>query len=388
MSQQTFTASPPDASQFPVTFNLAGQWRPGIRTIEVDNATALTLTVVADGAVIRTVPPYVPRFNVNTGGGWQTIQIKSNGAAIQTTDTLTIIVYDQLVVPPLLPSFGPAAWGGGAIPNSLVPVAPGDAFAAWQVQQIIDLLTGVMTGQAVTLHNGLVTIAGNITATNSFALDVRDASLGSKAIRCVNNELRVYDAADNTVLIFLDDAGRFTINGGSAASLVIADRSTGLSDYFALYVQSKILRFFSGVNGDRATLDEAGNFATVARISSPTTGASGKPLLNTVPIRSGSFQQTACAVVQAQTMFTITGLPSSAVLGLFSFRVPSGSSVLLVASDTSANFNRCAEMVQGTTTYEQQAWVPITTAGQIEMNWLAVQSVSVTVTFIGYVETS
>ena len=305
MSQQTFTASPPAVSQFPITFNLAGQWRPGIRTIEVDNATALTLTVVADGAVIRTVPPYVPRFNVNTGGGWQTIQVKSNGAAIQTTDTLTIIVYDQLVVPPLLPSFGPAAWGGGAIPNSLVTVAPGDSFAAWQVQQIIDLLTGVMTGQPVTLADGLT--ADGIVSTANNVLDdgVGDVSIiGQQIINTINFPgLKIERGNSTNQAIEIVGSGGGTTHGDFEVGATNDTHPWG-TGFFVFDVRT----------GNRVFLvDASDNLNVDHRLSASATGASGAPLLNFVPIRTVTSSVFSGNGSKALTNFTQTTVPTSAV---------------------------------------------------------------------------
>lgn len=306
VSQQTFTASPPAASQFPISFNLAGQWRPGIRTIEVDNATALTMTVVADGAVIRTVPPYVPRFNVNTGGGWQDIQIKSNGAAIQATDTLTIIVYDQLVVPPLLPSFGPAAWGGGAVPNSLVAVNPGDGFAAWQVQQLIDLLTGVMTGQEVTIGNTIAT-AMRVILLGGGLVELDDALAGKKFVRCSADEFQILNAAGTAALLRMDDAGNILTNLtlGNQKDLILEDSATGKK---FLVCASNELQIYAA---DGATL--LWHLTDAGRMIVPMTGVSGQPLLNVTYLNPSAVTNLSGTGPVSNVNLTVTGLPASAV---------------------------------------------------------------------------
>ena len=154
--QNIIAVAPPTTTTFPIQFSPDGSWQSGVRTVEVDNGSALTLSVYADGQLIRTVGPYISRFNLNTAAGWQQIRITANDATIQATDSVTIVFYDQAVTPPLLPAFGVSSWGAGAIPNALVAVNPGDQIMAWQVQQLVNLLTGVMTGQQLKLANELV----------------------------------------------------------------------------------------------------------------------------------------------------------------------------------------------------------------------------------------
>ncbi len=151
----------------PVNFNTQGQFR--ILSIQVDNGTAASLQLGENtGGVFQTIPAYQSR--VYTGINWGGYQlINAFGTTIQATDILNVIASDQVNTYNQASSYGPAAWGGGATPNSLVPVLGGQQFLAWQVQQLIDLLTGVMTNQDVVLARklrvlGIINAPGGIQA--------------------------------------------------------------------------------------------------------------------------------------------------------------------------------------------------------------------------------
>lgn len=148
MAQIIRVLNPPVASQFPITINR--ETIAGIASVEVDNGSALGLVVTADGATIQAIAPYVARFAVNTSNLWATIVVDiDHTATIQPTDLINIICYDTAVVPPLLPSFGPSAWGGGSDPASLTRINPGDQFLAWQVNQFFDALEGTISIGAI-----------------------------------------------------------------------------------------------------------------------------------------------------------------------------------------------------------------------------------------------
>ena len=172
MAQVNRVYQPPAASQTFLTIT-PSELPNGCRTIEVDNGSGLSVLVYCDGALTRVVSPYIARIIVNTGGSWGTIQFVTTGTPV-STDILNIVAFDTIVVPTSLPSFGPFSWGGGSVPNHLVPVVPGDQFLAWQVDQFINLLTGVMTGQSIFIGGG-----GNYPANGTFVDIEQDAGIGT-----------------------------------------------------------------------------------------------------------------------------------------------------------------------------------------------------------------
>lgn len=137
----------------PLVANFQGQFT--IKSIEIDNGTAATLQVGPDsGGVFTTVPAYQTR--IYSGIVWNGYKIVNQfGTVLNSTDILNVIVSDEANTNNQASSYGPAAWGGGAVPDPLVAVLGGQGFYAWQVQQLIDLLTGVMLNQAVRLANTL-----------------------------------------------------------------------------------------------------------------------------------------------------------------------------------------------------------------------------------------
>lgn len=141
------------AIRLPATYNFQGQFV--IRSIEIDNGTAATIALGPDtGGVFVTIPAYQTRtYSGIEWGGYQLNNVF--GTTIQASDILNVVASDLANVSNQASAYGPAAWGGGAVPNSLVAVLGGQQFLAWQIQQIINLLTGVMTAQNVHLAQSL-----------------------------------------------------------------------------------------------------------------------------------------------------------------------------------------------------------------------------------------
>lgn len=94
-----YSKAPPTASDFPVTVDVSQYG--GARTIEIDNASGLVLDIFGDGQFLRRIPNYIPRFLPNTGGSWGSIRIENPSGVVNTGDTLTVMAYDSVVVPPL-----------------------------------------------------------------------------------------------------------------------------------------------------------------------------------------------------------------------------------------------------------------------------------------------
>ena len=166
MAQNSYSAV---GSGIVLPFNFATQGQFRIQSIEVDNGTAATLQLGPDtGGIFVTIPAYQTRIysGINWGGY---ALVNQFGTTIQSTDILNVIASDQANTNNQASSYGPAAWGGGGVPNTLVPVLGGQGFYAWQVQQLIDLLTGVMSGQPVRINNtlrviGVINAPGGIQA--------------------------------------------------------------------------------------------------------------------------------------------------------------------------------------------------------------------------------
>ena len=210
MGQVNRVFQPPTAS--PTFLTITPSDLPnGCRTIEVDNGSGLSVSVYCDGALQRVVSPYIARIIVNTGGSWGTIQFVTTGTPV-STDIINIVAFDTIVVPSSLPSFGPFSWGGGATPNHLVPVVPGDQFLAWQIDQIINLLTGVMTGQSIFLggDNRTGGIAYPTTGdTLTFELDGLTALIYN------------FNWATNVYNDFLIDGNPLRLNADSLATVIV-----------------------------------------------------------------------------------------------------------------------------------------------------------------------
>ena len=267
MTQQNYSYAPPLSSTFPIQFSPDGSWSGGIQTIEVDNGSNLTLSVYADNQLIRTVGPYISRFNLNTSGGWQSVRIVASSATIQPSDSVTIILYDSQVVPPLLPAFGVSSWGGGSTPNALIDVNPGDNLMAWQVEQIIQWIAGDLDNSLVIQEN---TQAGG----NTYGIYAKDSTGTVRPLLMLGyaGNVRFYNAGgggvyvlsqDGTIaLLSIDAGGNVTVAGAiNAASADIA----GL------------------------TIDSIGDLTGPGRISSQHCGGFNKPLTTGVTLSPPSL---------------------------------------------------------------------------------------------------
>ena len=95
--QYTRVYNPPVQATF--LFEITPNILPlGCRTLEVDNVSNLTLSVLGDGAPIRELTPYNHRVMLNTGGAWQNIRVTATGT-VQPNDVITINAFDTLQVP-------------------------------------------------------------------------------------------------------------------------------------------------------------------------------------------------------------------------------------------------------------------------------------------------
>lgn len=213
MGQIIQSFAPPKAANFPLNVQ-AGNTIGPIQTVEVDNGSNLTLSVYGDGTLIRTLTPYVSRWNINTAGGWSQITVSANNAAIQATDQVTVICYDQVVPVLFPPSFGVSAWGAGATPNNLVGITPGNSLLAWQVQQFVNLLTGVMTGQPVSINNEILSI-GSIAGVRVYDRD----QVGNDYFEWYTNlsSARLFSSVHNGDVFSVDESGDVTAQGNIVA---------------------------------------------------------------------------------------------------------------------------------------------------------------------------
>ncbi|MHB1701135.1 MAG: hypothetical protein ACYCSN_13575 [Acidobacteriaceae bacterium] len=273
--QNTIAVAPPLPSTFPLQFSPGGSWPSGIGTVEVDNGSALTLSVYADGQLIRTVGPYISRFNLNTSAGWQQIRITANDATIQVTDSVTIVFYDQAVTPPLLPAFGVSSWGGGSVPNALVAVNPGDQILAWQVQQLVLFLTGQMAqaqvwGKDASDMSAILPIGGNIQL---------DDATAAKFLRMSSGVLQIVNAAYTQSLIGLDDSGNLNI----LAKIAAASASlTGAIAAASATLSGALDAASANIAG--LTIDTIGDLTSPGRISSQHCGGFNQPLTTGVTL--------------------------------------------------------------------------------------------------------
>jgi hypothetical protein len=392
MAQQSFTFTPPTATTFSPPLQIQPRGLLGMKTIEIDNGSALSLSVYADGNLIRTVAPYVSRFCLNTSGEWQQIQVSGNNASIASTDTVTIVVYDDVLVPPLVPAFGVSAWGGGAVPNALQPVTPGSQLLAWNVQQLINLLTGVMTGQPVSLKNylELLNLAGAPGGQVGPALRAwMQTTLGV---------IQAYDATLATLLPLIIEASSYTMTNGpiltegvDAAGLV---RSTGIA--FIPSAGSGIELFFTGGIGFLSAYNRSGGGGPLpvelqaTRFIAPTVGASGKQFLNRVvlpgPAPSTTFTPPGSF---SPTLHTLTGLPASAVACTIEINMPGvGTDRLSVEPNPTSGAAGAALIDTAAGVTGQQVHCAVTSPSQLAFTWLSVATHPISVFLIDYDEPS
>lgn len=331
-----------------------------INAVLIWNNSPVTFTIsnTPGGSPYAIVPPFFSMsVSVPSFGG---ISISGDGTPPYATSTLQIQVQDEVAGIPFAGQFGPGGWGSGSAPSVLTPVNPGDQILWWQVQQIINLLTGSMPGQVVKLANELILLDPS-TNTVKRLVAIPNGT---------NSYLAVKNNANNANLLLLDDAGHLTILSGivaggqfygaslhvtgageidgalSAASAVINGTleageivSTAASGAIGLQIPAgafidledttaaKWIKMGNGIlqiwnaalSLELVTLDDAGNLgvaqgslSVASRISSDLTGASAKPLLNYVPIvpQTSTVSGSGNAAV---TPITLTGVPSSAV---------------------------------------------------------------------------
>lgn len=237
---------------FPIRLNPNGAF-PIVECV-VTNGTGATLTIKDQAGVLLAVAlPYLPIDFVC--GQSQQLVVTSNGVAILATDVLLIQAFGSpsgLSVPS---SYGPSIFAGGAVPNSLQNVIGGQAIAAWMVQQIINLLTGVMTGQSIKLANFLE-LAGSVAA---IQLDDRDGIGADNFILLLNGGvLRFNSSVAAADLLTLNETGQLTVQGANA-NLQFNDRAGGAHN-FLWYSSGSLARLFgTGPSSDLVTVSEAGN---------------------------------------------------------------------------------------------------------------------------------
>ena len=240
MTQQYFNAAPPAAAQFPIRFgDIRAPGQPGWRTIDVDNRTALLLTVTADGQIVYLVSPYARRVCQNTTGAWQNVTISRNAATIQASDTLTVIANSEAIGSPFAdsPPSGPVGgylsvgqtayntgigwWVEQGPPARMSLGDPAGNFLTWDGSTLT--ITGTVSILGGVLGGGLTVGAGG-------HLDVLGAGLAKLSIDATG--LQQFDAAGIQRSQLLNDgsgwlgsssvlswtaAGVVTLNGSAVA---------------------------------------------------------------------------------------------------------------------------------------------------------------------------
>lgn len=256
MTNWTFAGSGPSripiTATAPITLDTQGTWL--VKNLSVDNGTALILDIEGpDGSIYQIVPPYQSRvFTTLAWTGFKLAIDSANIATIQATDILNIFASD-IGSPPTYSSYGPASWGGGGVPNSLVNVLGGQVFLASQVQQLINLLTGVMTGQVVTVNNEIVAQG----TTGGLQVKDRDGLGGDYFNFMLNGGvLFFFSSAVGSSPLTLDESDRLIV-GGSAGQVQTNDRDGIGGDSLIRYFNAGICHWL-GPNGDVMTLDETG----------------------------------------------------------------------------------------------------------------------------------
>lgn len=290
-----------------------------VQSLIIRNNSPITWTVSNQaGTIYDTVPAfYAQSISVPF---WATVSLVGDGQAPAGGNSLTVTAYEVDTGGPFVVPFGPSAWGGGSIPNALQAISAGDTFGAWQIDQLINLLTGVMTGQPVTLADGL-TVAGGLSL--STALAIISLLGGGKNWQISvdsTGQWRLNDVTDAVEPLAIN-ASRIALGGwldgqtirsigqaipasGAGVEMIYA----GGQGYILAFDRSsstyKILNI--GLN---VTLSPTG------RLTAPTTGASGKPLLNYVSLDPPVKTDLTATVPTNGTKTTVAlnGLVASAV---------------------------------------------------------------------------
>jgi hypothetical protein len=329
---------------------------------------------------------YPMSFPVNN---WHSFAYVTDGTGMFAGSSLTVFADSEssggggsILGPP----FGASGWNAGAVPNALTAVNPGDHLFAWQVQQIINLLTGVMTSQVVVIANVLA-INGPLA---QLTLYNRDDQAKFFAWYANASLAHLYSSQSGADVMTVSPTGLLTVAGaaiggsvqvlGAAGTFSFANRDDA-TKYFAWYANASLAHLYSSQAGrDVLTVDPTGVLAAVAavlsgalsaaslqagtqapptnglgvqgRITAPAVGASGKTLLNRVYLAQPIPQTTTSGTgPQAQTALTLSGLPASAVAAVLLIQL-SGVSLPANASLTVGP--------HGYTTYNLDASVPVT----------------------------
>lgn len=252
MSQQQPRQLPPFGwygAAIPTTFQTSAGFP--IATLTIFNNSPAALTVFPTlPPVLKTglfpwggivVPAWYP-MNLQVSD-WAGFAFATDGTAPFANSSLTITASEAQGGVPLSP-LGPSAWAAGSVPNTIQNVNPGDQFFAWQVQQLIDLVTGSIHGQGVWI------------ATNSqYVLQLEFLTFPNT---------RIYGlSGDSSGNFILDDvlavARRLTIftDGGMCVGIVPVDPGP-----FGLSVQGLV----TGAGGSKSVTGSRGGNAALASL--------------------------------------------------------------------------------------------------------------------------
>ena len=170
---------------------------------------------------------------------------------------------------------GGSGWAASAAGNTLTSVAAGDKFLTGQINQLIDLLTGVMTGQAVTFANSLKA-SGTFEAATTATFDSGLTLSGSQSV--------VLSGPD-TIHIYSDASGLHLQNIGSGATIT-PPRSGYAPTNYNLAVNTAINPGFGAnlVTGTPA----AGFYLCFAHIGIDASPSAGVPLTISAQLNTGN----------------------------------------------------------------------------------------------------
>lgn len=169
---------------------------------------------------------------------------------------------------------------------ALYAVTAGNVIQIADLNQFFDLLTGVMTGQEVTLEGGL-----RLDNLDTLYLLLTNSVGDSKRIRlnATTHKLELLNTAGSAVILALDDSGNMTVVGAVAASGAVS----GTTGTFSGAVSGTTGTFTSSVESNSHPVVEG------------TTGQAA-PLLNTSHIESYSDTTGTSIANSAETTRTIT----------------------------------------------------------------------------------
>lgn len=241
-----------------------------VNSVLVWNNSPITFTIsnTPGGSPYAIVPPFFSMsVSVPSFGG---ISISGDGTTPYATSTLQIQVQDEVAGIPFAGQFGPGGWGSGSAPSVLTPVNPGDQILWWQVQQVINLLTGAMPGQVVKLANELI-LLDPVTNTVKRLVAIANGA---------NSDLAIKNNADTVDILTIDDLGNLTLTGNVQipGSFILLDPVTNTT--------KRLVAIPNGTNSDLAIknnadnanlllLDDAGNVTALGQISGASASISG-----------------------------------------------------------------------------------------------------------------